>query len=504
MSTAAAVAGHGETLAEAKEHDYTTRIVPLSLRRPAVHISAFLTSIWAGFSYVFMGFTLNEAGFTLGKSAEIILIGCAVYWFYGLFAAYVGSRTGQTLALLTRSVFGRVGSVLVSVIIVATMAGWIGFQGNLTAQICSAVFGWGHVLVLGIIFTVLMIANNLFGFEGVARFARWVVAPIMILWLSYLTIKGLTTLHSSVLSAHPKDTAPLGFLPAVTFVVGFLMWGEEPDAFRFLAPRFKLGGLVYLPAVILGFGLSGVSGWMMAQLAGTSAFGPSIKVITNFSLFGALWLAFIVIMAGQIAVNDGNYYSLTNAAQNLLGEIRGWKREYTCVAAAALGGFSAWFVAYVITNGFEKVASLSAIGVPTATMIVAADHFLLPRLLKFTRPLNAVPTWKQAGRANWPAIVGLVVAVVAGGWASDLLPGGGPSYTIGIVPLESWALGVVVYLLCAAVVVRFSAAPARWLGFSEPAINAATRFPADAVVDVAYEAEHAELSSIADPSLVLA
>ena len=54
--------------------------------------------------------------------------------------------------------------------------GWVGFQGNLTVQIWSGLFGWGHVLLIGVILTVAMITNNVLGFTGVASFARYVVA----------------------------------------------------------------------------------------------------------------------------------------------------------------------------------------------------------------------------------------------------------------------------------------------------------------------------------------
>ena len=49
-----------ETLQEAISDDYTTEIVPLSKRRPTWHLQALMMNFWAGFSYVFVGFTLNE------------------------------------------------------------------------------------------------------------------------------------------------------------------------------------------------------------------------------------------------------------------------------------------------------------------------------------------------------------------------------------------------------------------------------------------------------------
>ena len=475
----------GETLEEAISHDYTTEIVPLAKRRPTWHLQALLLTFWAGFSYVFMGFTLNEAGYTLGKSVFIILLGTAIYWAYGMFAAYLGSRTGQTHSLLTRSIFGVWGSVLVSVIIVFTQIGWAGFQGNLTVQIWSGMYGWGHVLLIGVILTVAMITNNVLGFTGIAAFARYIVTPVMFLWLAYLVVKAFTTEGSSVLSAHPKVSTPMTFAAAVVLVIGFAMWGEEPDFFRFAQPKFWKAGSIYAFSLIFGFVFSGVGGWVMGQLAGTADFGPAVRTITNYSLFGALWLAFIIVLLGQVAVNDGNYYVVTNAMQNLLGGIRHWKRQYTCLIAAALGGLAAWIVPYVITAGFERVAGFGAIGVPTATMIMAVDHFVVPRVFRVSRPLDHVPGWHQAGRANWPAIVALLIAVAFGAWGSGLLPGGAPNINLGIVPLEAWALGGVLYLLGIAIARAASGNDIRRaLGFSQPATESADRYPVDAVIDV--------------------
>jgi purine-cytosine permease-like protein len=480
------IAEQAETLQEAITDDYTTGIVPLAKRQPTWHLQALMMNFWAGFSYVFVGFTLNEAGYTLLKSTLIILLGTAIYWVYGTAAAWIGARTGQTHALLSRSIFGVRGSILVSLVIVFAQIGWVGFQGNLTVQIWSGLFGWGHVLLIGVVLTIAMITNNVLGFTGVASFARYIVAPLMFAWLMFLVIKAFTTEGSSVLAAHPHVTAPMGFPAAITVVIGFIMWGEEPDYFRFAKPSVGVITRIYSFSLIFGFVLSGVGGWVMGQLAGTADYGPAVKTITDYSLFGATWLAFILVLVGQIAINDGNYYVVTNAAQNILAAIPWWKRQYTCIVAAALGGLAAWIIPYVITSGFEKVAAVGAIGIPTATLIMVADHFAVPRLFGISRPLDKVPTWRQAGRCNWPAVVALLIATGLGGWASGLLPVAAPNVNLGVVPLETWVLGALLYLGGIALLAR-TTAPATMrslLGFSEPALESAQHYPADAVIDV--------------------
>jgi purine-cytosine permease-like protein len=479
--------GEAGSLREAISHDYSTDIVPIDKRRPTWHLGALMLTFWGGFSYVFVGFILNEAGYTLPKAITVILVGSAVYWAYGMFAGYLGARTGQTHALLTRSIFGVWGSVVVSVIIVLIQLGWTGFQGNLTVQIWGGIYGWHHILLIGVILTAVMITNNFFGFSGMTNFARYLVTPLMFLWLLYLVIKAFTTEGTAVLGAHPHTTTPLGTFAAITLVIGNLMWGEEPDFFRFAKAKFRAINVIYGFAIIFGFVLSAVGGWVMGQLAGTSNFGPAVKTIASYSLFGALWLAFIMVLLGQVSVNDGNYYVVINATQNLVGTVRRWNRRYTCLIAAAVGGLSAWIVPYVITNGFEKVASFAAIGVPTATMIMAADHFLLPRMFGISRPLDRVPRWHDAARGNWPAIIALLISVGLGAWGSGLLPGGAPTFNLGIIPLETWVLGVLLYLVQVYLVKRYAGDKLQGsLGFSRPARAASALVAGDVVVDVTH------------------
>ena len=113
-----------------------------------------------------------------------------------------------------------------------------------------------------------------------------------------------------------------------------------------------------------------------------------------------------------MAINDGNYYESVNAGQNLVGGWKLWRRPYTVLLVAVGGVIAADLVNFHFLNGWFKVATFLAISVPSATVIMAVDHFALPRLFKISRPLTEVPTWEEAGWFNWPAVIALLVAVV--------------------------------------------------------------------------------------------
>jgi len=492
-----------ETLDESIRHDYSTSetgIVPLDRRRPIWHFAGLWTSFAAGFSFLFVGTELYAGGHGLGSTAGITVLGIAIYVAYAMFAAYLGSRTGQTHALLTRSIFGVSGSWLVSVFIIVGATGWTGFQAGLMTQIWGGLYNWGHLELLTIVFAGLTVFNNLFGFTGITVFARYLVTPLIILWVVYLVIKVLTT-NSGILNDHPKGGGGLSFLAGIAVVIGFAMWGNEQDIFRYGRPRFWWPLPAYGFALLFGFLLFSVGGWMMADLAHTADFGPVVRKTTEYSLFGAFWLAFILGTISQFALNDGNYYEAINGGQNIIGGWRRWRRWYTCVLIAGGGAFSGWLVNYHFTNGFFKVAAFLAITVPTASVIMFIDHFLLPRWFRISRPLVKIPAWSETAWFNWPALIALCGAVFFGAWASGIVPGEDPTRLWGIPPLEAWVLGGVTYIAGVALVQAL--APSRvkeLLGFSRSVL--AEEVAPDSVLDIASVAGVAPGAGIRAPITV--
>jgi cytosine permease len=466
-------------------HDYSTSetgIVPLDRRRPMWHFMGLWTTFVAGFSYMVLGFEIHDGGYSLGATVGIAALGYGLYVAYALIGSFLGSRTGQTHALLTRSIFGSGGSVVVSLFILIAPLGWVGFQAGLLAQLWNDFYGWGHLELLTIVLAVLMIFNNLFGFTGISVFARYLVTPILIVWCLYLVLKGFIT-DSGNLGGTPDGNMP--FWVAVGAAIGFSMWGNEPDFWRYGKPRFTWPIPTYLFAAVW-FVLFTMGGWMMLQLAGDQ---EPFAFSVHYSLFGAFWLAWIIATISQIAINDGNYYESVNAGQNLLGGWHRWRRVYTCLVVAAGGGLAAWIVNFKAVNGWFDVATFLAITVPCATVIMAVDHFVLPGRFGISRPLLKVPSWQEAGTINWPAVVSLLVAVAYGAIASAILPGNwgyDSARNWGPVPLECWAMAGALYLVLVAAV-QSSANVKRTLAFSKPALQ--TSVPPGAVVDIASEAE---------------
>jgi cytosine permease len=421
-------------------HDYSdsrTGVVPLDQRRPRYHFVALWVTLTSGFTYLFLGFQYHDEGYSLGKSVAAGALGALAYLGYALPAAYLGSTSGQTYALLTRSIFGKVGSAVVTVLLVGIAAGWTAFAFNLLALLYDGLFSWGHVVLISVVLALAGIVNNLFGFTGISAFARYLVAPVMLGWVLYLVVKGFSDIPSSTSSV--PGTLP--FLTGVGTAIGSVMWGNEADTWRYGQPRFWWPLPALAISLAAGLVLFVTGGWMMAELSGAGQFdfGPAFRYTVEYSLFGALWLGAIVATVLQVAINDGNYYEMVNGGQNAVGHLARWRRSYTCLVVAAIAALVTWWFPH-LENGFFKVAGWSSITLPSVTVVMCVDRFLLPG----NRP-TGIPRWREAGLANWPGIVAVLAAVLFGAYGLVLFPGQTSAPNLGLVPVEAWLLAGVLY-----------------------------------------------------------
>ena len=463
------------SLREQMQQDYSSShagIVPLSERRGTWthHVPLWLT-FYPGFAYMALGFTLYGEGFTLGRMLLCVAISSSCYLAYAVPAAYLGATRGQTHTLMSRSIFGVAGSSLLSLLVMVLPLGWVGYQANLLSSMWNGLYGWTPVLTIGIVIAVVGIVNNILGFTGITLFARYVAAPVTLLWVLYMLIKALVVTPSHVLNSHPAGSASL--VTGIILAISFATYGNEPDLFRYAKPRVRDCVPPLAIGLFVGQILLPTAGWIMAARVSSGDFGKVFDASVQFSLFGATLLAFILATATQVAVDDANYYESLNAGQNVLGGWRHWRRLYTCLILAAIGGFMAWWVPQSLDN-FFRITALLAVTVPSATVIMYTDQLFLPRLLGVRRALDRVPAWSETGAANVPAIIALLAAILFGSYGNGIIPGQGgtPLPGWGIPTLEAWILGGALYVALVAIAKRLPACE-RILGFPRFAVSAA-------------------------------
>ena len=498
-----------EALHDSVAHDYSTSatgLVPLDKRRPIGHFVALWTTFAAGYSFLFVGTEVHDSGFSLLGTVGVTALGVGIYFAYAIFGAYLGSRTGQTMTLLTRSIFGITGSYIVSALVVLGALGWVGFQGGLMVQIWDGLYSWGAVEALTIIFCGLMIFNNLFGFTGISTFARYVVTPLIILWILYLVIKGFISPPAS-LSAHPKNVSGLAFWQVVGVVIGFAMWGNEPDVWRYGKPKFTWPIPAFAFALGVGFLLFTVGGWMMAAFARSTDFGVVVRYATALL---AVRRPLAVVVPGHDQPVRDQRRQLLRGGQRVPEHHRRLEQVEAAVHVLRVRcGRRARRLPGQLRD-HQRVPQGRRVprrdGAVRDDDHVSSTTSLLPRLFGISRPLLKIPRWGDTSVGNWPAIVALAISVLFGAWATGIVPGENPNRYWGPGPLEAWAMAAVLYVVFVAItrVVVPKALPLKqMLGFSALVID--EPLPSHAIVDIATQAEQkAQQAAPLKPSLATA
>jgi len=450
--------------------DYTESVVPPQARRSNFRMFLTFGSMQLVFGAVLVGYGARFEGLPLGRLILAMAIAAVTMTAYCIGSANVGAVVGQTHAVTTRSIFGTVGSAIVSLLLVIDGMGFYLFTVLFVITLGQALLGTiAAASLVTALLAFVMIFNNYFGFTGLQRFAQFVAVPVIVAWGIYATIKALTSVSGHALSAVPHASSPASIFLVTGAMVGLSTWGNEPDIFRYAKPGRASWWNVPAIAIpyILGAFIFPIMGYLIATLSGQPDFAASIRYFADFTLFGLAGLMMVVLVVNQWAVQDGNLYIAINGAQNLLSRIPRWRREYT-VIGLGLAAAGLTFILPSLTKTFNIVTGIGAVTVPVASTIMAVDVFLVPRLFGLRRPLHRVASWSELATANWPAIAALLAGTAVGAFTGGLVPGTpgfGQTY-IGFPALQAWATGAVVYLLVVAVIARNHAAKAL-LGYSQ-------------------------------------
>lgn len=442
--------------------------VPATARRPLWQLTALWITMAAGLAELALGFRYYQAGYSLARAAAAAAIGGCCYLAYALPAAFLGSRTGRTTAMLTRPVFGPAASGVLSAALAVAALTRVALASAVLAVVYQALFGGGHLVVVAVAAAVAAALPSLLGFTGIAAYARYVAAPLMLAWAGYLVARGILDTPQHVLLAGPRASAALPFTAGVSLAIAVAAWGSEPDTWRYGRPRFGWPAIPYLAALAAGLVLFTAGGWLVASMSHAPALdlGRAFRGRAGYSVFGALWLAAVVATVMQVARGSAGYYQMTNAARSLPGPLGWWRRWQVLTLLAAGSALVTWAVVTlgVTTGALVRVAAWSAVALPCVVVVMCVEVFVLPRLIAARDPgererqvVAGAAAQQPAGRdagsgqvaaahpVNWAGIASVLAGAAFGGYGLGLLPGQHAAPPAGFVPAEAWLMTGVIY-----------------------------------------------------------
>ena len=402
------------------------------------------------FPAVLIGFEWHRQGISLSQVVICSIMSCLILLAYAVPASQLGARTGLGFCTLSRVVFGRWGTLLITANLLWIFIASYGMTAVLMAE---AVESFLHldisILWMSVGCAFLMAFNNLFGFSGVANFARFFAAPALIAWVGYTFFKAAVA--SDVLSGvayNPQSILhPRSIMYALTttssFIIGFAVWGNEMDYWRFSKVGSLKAALALAAALLIGLVVFPVAGWLVAHSSGITDSAAATSFMNSYSFGGLAIIGLIVLFAAYFAANDSNLFG-TSAAIKSLWSI---KPRLAVSLLALCGAITAAFLSTTDSiKALEVIAALNCVVMPTPTVIMLTEWFLRSKVFGRSMNFSSVPNFSDLPAFRWPALIallsGLTIGIATSGLISSL-----EYLHIGICPLQAWLTSMVVYAI---------------------------------------------------------
>jgi nucleobase:cation symporter-1, NCS1 family len=314
-------------------------------------------------------------GFAKALAAIVVgsVIGCIPLALVGL----AGAREGVPGMVLFRPVLGLRGSYLPSVLNIAQLIGWTGFELWAMSLVANQIVNlsyWFWLPVAAIVCTSLALGGPILVVRRwLERFGAWVVAAVA-LWI---TFRVLTTADLGSLWSRPGEGG-LGFWLAVDLAIAMpVSWLPLVADYN----RFARRGRGSAGGTFVGYAFGNIWFYALGALlvlgAGLSDASPAGLGTTIASLAGG-WIVLLALLVGETDEAFADIYSAAVSSQNLAGRI---PQRAAIVAVSAAGlGLAIWLglrPSVALGNYESFLFLLGSVFVPLFGVFVAA-YFLVP------------------------------------------------------------------------------------------------------------------------------
>ncbi|MFC4015576.1 purine-cytosine permease family protein [Nonomuraea purpurea] len=294
---------------EAATEDYSTHVVPTSWRAGRWSLAM---AWWAMFSAMFWLYVAVASADAVGAPATIagMVLSIATYGVVNLVLSRYAARTGLTVALLSRRLFGTLGSALAPLIFAATALYYGVFEGSIVAVALQGYFG-GNLKIWYLVAVAYALPLVIGGVRAWLDKLNGVLLPFYVLGLIAVVIAATVKQGYPQVWLHSvASQAPLpGWLTSYLIYMGvWIMMMYTVDYARLGRPQdTRFHGTVTFGWVFytFTFGVNGLIGIYLLrawEISGSET-GVVDAVIRSLGFAGVL-----LIFVSQTRINTANYY----------------------------------------------------------------------------------------------------------------------------------------------------------------------------------------------------
>lgn len=316
------------------EVDTATHAIPDENRAGKLSLTM---SWWGVASALFYIFLASNLALTYGTINTIIAMVLSVisYGILNTILARYAIKTGLSVALFSRILFGRVGALLATAIFALTAAYYAVFEGSVIAVAADKVIpgvSYGTACILVVLYSVPMVFGSVQNFldkiNGILLpfYAVGLVAAVVATiakygyssdWLSYVPADG-----ASATGWVNGYIAYMGIWVLMMFTFDYARFGAKKDVRYHTLINFGS------PFYILAFLICGLVGIFITTSASLADVSETVVVDQLIVVLGGA-IAFGFIFVSQTRINSANFYLATVNTQAFFAkllrfEIRKW------------------------------------------------------------------------------------------------------------------------------------------------------------------------------------
>lgn len=393
-----------------KIDDYPVSRVPLSVRLPFLNVALVHIGMLTALDQFMLGAVLGHS-MTLSQAFLAIFIGSAIFGVVTVGLGYAGMKEGMSGSLLARWCgFGRIGSVLIGLVIAVSLIGWFGVQNAVFAKALNFAmadklgFGWSAALS-GIALTLLVA----FGFRAL-RFTAKIAVPMFVIVVGYISIMTLSGHNIAELITSAPNGAAISISAGATMVVGGCIVASliTPDMTRYSQTGKHVFWMTMLSIIVGEFIVNGLA-IIIARALNTA------DVVTIMSQ-AAGGIGLIAVIFSTLRVNDINLYSSSLGIANAIEGVTGKKLRYVSITLV-IGLIGTLLSVAGILDRFIDFLTLLGVLFPPIIGVMLVDYYILRThraLLDASRAEGQLPDSAQTPLIGWPAIIASIVGAIVG------------------------------------------------------------------------------------------
>ncbi|MBP2171030.1 cytosine permease [Erwinia toletana] len=391
-----------------KIEDYPLSRVPQDKRVSFLSVAVVHMGMLTALDQFMLGAVLGHS-MTLTDAFTAIFIGSLIFGIVTFGLGYAGMREGISGSLLARWCgFGRLGSVLIGVVIAVSLLGWFGIQNAIFARSLTFAlhdnisFPWAATLT-GVFLTILVA----FGFKALRITAR-IAVPLFILLVAFISVTTLSGINIHQVFGLLPPGEPISISAGITMVVGGAIVASliTPDLTRYSKNGKQVFNITLLTIIAGEFIVNGLA-ILIAKTLG------SADVVTIMAQTAG-GIGLLVVVFSTLRINDINLYSSALGIVNAVEGITGKKLRYT-TTTVAIGLIGTLLSVLGILDRFVDFLTVLGVVFPPIISIMLVDYYLLRShraALDASRKSGVLP--EELPVIGWSAIIASIIGSIVG------------------------------------------------------------------------------------------